>query len=122
MKCAGLFFLSMAVALSVYGQQAPAAKKGPQPGQIRGPCAEDAAKLCKDVTPGQGRIIACLQGQPDKLTPECRNQVDRAQQRQQARDKKTGAKAGQKAPQAEAKKGPPAGTAKKAPALEAAKK
>jgi hypothetical protein len=37
----------------------------------RSACKGDYQKYCKDVTPGGGRIIACLVKQNDKLTPAC---------------------------------------------------
>jgi hypothetical protein len=37
----------------------------------RSACKGDYQKYCKDVTPGGGRIIACLAKQNDKLTPAC---------------------------------------------------
>jgi hypothetical protein len=38
-----------------------------------GACLSDRAKLCPDVAPGQGRIIACLTAHPDQLSPLCAN-------------------------------------------------
>lgn len=36
------------------------------------PCREDAEKLCKNVRPGEGRIIECLKKQPPaKLSRAC---------------------------------------------------
>lgn len=47
-------------------------------------CQQELATYCKDVTPGEGRIIACLYAFQDKLTPRCEyalydsvNQLDR---------------------------------------------
>ena len=34
-------------------------------------CRQELATYCKDVTPGGGRIIACLYAFQDKLTPRC---------------------------------------------------
>lgn len=34
-------------------------------------CQEDFKKFCANVTPGGGRIIACLAQQKDKLSPAC---------------------------------------------------
>jgi hypothetical protein len=38
----------------------------------RDACMGDFEKYCKGVTPGGGRIIACLAKQTDKLTPACK--------------------------------------------------
>jgi hypothetical protein len=38
----------------------------------RNACMGDYEKYCKDVTPGGGRIIACLSKSSDKLTPACK--------------------------------------------------
>jgi cysteine rich repeat protein len=38
----------------------------------RDACMGDYQKYCKSVTPGGGRIIACLSKESDKLTPACR--------------------------------------------------
>lgn len=34
-------------------------------------CQQELTTFCKDVTPGEGRIIACLYAFQDKLTPKC---------------------------------------------------
>jgi hypothetical protein len=44
-----------------------AAEKG------KGPCAEDAAKFCKDVKPGEGRVLACLKEHEKELSQACRD-------------------------------------------------
>jgi len=37
-----------------------------------GPCAKDAAKFCKGVKLGQGRLIRCMWQHRDELSPECK--------------------------------------------------
>ncbi len=44
-----------------------AAEKG------KGPCAEDAAKFCKNVKPGEGRVAACLKEHEKDLSQACRD-------------------------------------------------
>jgi len=39
----------------------------------KGPCAEDAAKFCKDVKPGEGRVAACLKEHEKDLSQACRD-------------------------------------------------
>jgi hypothetical protein len=34
-------------------------------------CQQELTTFCKDVTPGEGRILACLYAFQDKLTPRC---------------------------------------------------
>lgn len=41
-------------------------------------CLSDRARLCPDVAPGQGRIIACLVAHADQLSPACITAMDRA--------------------------------------------
>jgi len=38
----------------------------------RSACMGDYEKYCKGVTPGGGRIIACLTKESDKITPACK--------------------------------------------------
>ena len=45
----------------------------------RDACMGDYQKYCKSVTPGGGRIIACLAKQSDKLTPECKRVLTAAE-------------------------------------------
>jgi hypothetical protein len=35
-------------------------------------CEADARKFCKDVKPGEGRIVRCLKEHEKDLSPECR--------------------------------------------------
>jgi hypothetical protein len=34
-------------------------------------CKVELEKYCKNVTPGEGRVLACLYAYGDKLTPKC---------------------------------------------------
>jgi len=34
-------------------------------------CEKELATYCKDVTPGEGRVLACLYARSDKLTGQC---------------------------------------------------
>lgn len=47
----------------------------------RDACMGDYQKFCKSVTPGGGRIIACLAKQSDKLTPACKKVLAEAEKR-----------------------------------------
>ena len=41
----------------------------------QGPCADDIAKFCKDVQPGQGRIVTCMKQHEKDLSPGCKAHV-----------------------------------------------
>ena len=41
--------------------------------QIAGPCAETVTKFCKDVTPGGGRIMKCLNDHRDDQSIACKD-------------------------------------------------
>jgi len=41
--------------------------------QVAGPCAETIAKYCKDVTPGGGRIMKCLNDHRDDQSIPCKD-------------------------------------------------
>ena len=38
-------------------------------------CHDDALKFCKDVRPGEGRILQCLKGHQNELSPECKEKL-----------------------------------------------
>ena len=43
--------------------------------QFKSICAGDLGQWCKDVAPGQGRLIACLRSRATQLSPLCREMV-----------------------------------------------
>ncbi|GEC58559.1 hypothetical protein ABIF38_002216 [Bradyrhizobium japonicum] len=47
----------------------------------RDACMGDYEKFCKSVTPGGGRIIACLAKQSDKLAPACKKVLAEAEKK-----------------------------------------
>lgn len=47
----------------------------------RDACMGDYEKFCKGVTPGGGRIIACLAKENDKLTPACKKVLAAAEKK-----------------------------------------
>lgn len=59
----------------------------------KGPCAEDAAKFCKDVKPGEGRLAACLKEHEKELSKAC---LDRKALAAEKRGGKRGGKRGKK--------------------------
>ena len=51
-------------------------------------CSGDMEKFCKDVQPGQGRILNCLREHSQELSPACSQMIDkttgRVQEKQQS--------------------------------------
>ena len=35
-------------------------------------CGADVQRFCKSITPGEGRVVACLISHSDKIAPRCR--------------------------------------------------
>ena len=64
---AGVFCLSLAAAVS--------AEEGAKP------CASDAAKFCKDVKRGEGRVAKCLKEHKDELSSACKEKVEKAKEK-----------------------------------------
>jgi hypothetical protein len=38
---------------------------------LQATCADDIKKFCKDVTPGEGRMVYCMQAHEDKISAKC---------------------------------------------------
>lgn len=49
----------------------------------RGPCKADIEKFCKDVQPGQGRIVRCMRQHENEVSPACRNHIAEVREQQQ---------------------------------------
>jgi hypothetical protein len=47
----------------------------------RSACMGDYEKYCKSLTPGGGRIIACLAKESDKLAPACKKVLEAAEKK-----------------------------------------
>ncbi len=52
----------------------PAAASPAEPAEQR-PCMDELEKFCKEVQPGEGRIIICLQEHDRELSTVCRDKV-----------------------------------------------
>jgi len=49
--------------------------------QDQGPCAQDAARLCKGVQPGGGRVAKCMKEHEKELSPACRENAAKAKRK-----------------------------------------
>lgn len=47
--------------------------------QAKHPCNEDAQKFCKDVKPGEGRIIACMENHKKELSAACLAHIEQVE-------------------------------------------
>jgi len=45
------------------------------------PCAEEIAKYCKEVKPGGGRILDCLNEHQKELSVSCRNKLEESKKK-----------------------------------------
>ena len=45
------------------------------------PCAEEIAKHCKEVKPGGGRILNCLDEHPKELSDSCRKKLEESKKK-----------------------------------------
>lgn len=57
-------------------------------------CEADAAKLCKDVKPGEGRVRDCLQENIKKLSDDCKVRQEKVKERLELRNKNSDSKKG----------------------------
>ncbi len=47
-------------------------------------CGEDVKKFCSTVTPGEGRIMYCMQAHEDKISDGCASALDEAEYQAEA--------------------------------------
>ncbi len=52
--------------------------------KLENACAADIRKYCKDVTPGEGRVIYCMQAHEDKISAKCAFALEETAERAQA--------------------------------------
>ena len=75
-------FVSTAFALLAAALSSGAlAQDSAKAGKGRGPCAEDAKKLCAGMEPGGGRIARCMKEHEAELSPACQSQMKAAKER-----------------------------------------
>ena len=46
--------------------------------KLESACAKDIKKYCRNVTPGEGRMIYCMQAYEDKISPKCVFELEEA--------------------------------------------
>jgi Cysteine rich repeat len=82
---AGVGFVPLLVILSV--GSAPAQtdiakaiqeKLAAEAAKLESSCADDIKKYCSTVTPGEGRMIYCMQAHEDKISPKCAFDLEEA--------------------------------------------
>lgn len=70
-----LLIAALAVAIGVagwsYGLQSSARAQASIPQVVGQSCAKDIKTFCSRITPGGGRVVACLFAHNDKITGEC---------------------------------------------------
>jgi hypothetical protein len=65
----------LTILLAIAGAVAVAAAASAQTSAEQKACKADFEKYCAGVVPGGGRVIACLQKQMSKLSPDCQKVV-----------------------------------------------
>ena len=82
---AGLAALSLLVVLSVSSASAQnnigktiVEKLAAKVTALEKSCAGDIRKYCRTVTPGEGRMIYCMQAHEDKISPKCTYELGQA--------------------------------------------
>jgi hypothetical protein len=59
------------VAAQTPAQDVTAVMQGPLGAQVLEGCSSELARYCSEVTPGEGRLLACLYAHGDKLSGQC---------------------------------------------------
>ncbi|WP_246820646.1 cysteine rich repeat-containing protein [Bradyrhizobium iriomotense] len=82
-QAATIVVLGAATSTSAFAQSQPRTPATPQMRSearaVMQACRADYDRLCSDVAPGGGRILACLQSHAGQLTPTCAQTLPRAQ-------------------------------------------
>ena len=66
-----LMMLGAGLAVCALGSVAGAAGEGSLTSQVKEGCKAELESYCKGVTPGEGRLLACLYAFEDKLSARC---------------------------------------------------
>jgi hypothetical protein len=72
----------VAVAAAAFFTTAGAAQQSAAEGSAKskGACKQDVEKLCKDVKPGEGRMLSCLKEHQKEVSPKCAGHLKQVQQ------------------------------------------
>jgi hypothetical protein len=54
------------------------AKLAAEVAKLESSCADDITKYCSDVTPGEGRMLYCMQAHEDKISAKCAFDLEEA--------------------------------------------
>jgi hypothetical protein len=71
----GVAGVIMPTAAQTPAQDVTAAMQGQLATQVRDGCNSELAQYCAEVTPGDGRLLACLYAHGDKLSGQCEHAV-----------------------------------------------
>jgi hypothetical protein len=66
-----LVMLGVGLALCAFGSVAGAAGEDALGDEVKAGCKAELESYCKQVTPGEGRLLACLYAFQDKLSARC---------------------------------------------------
>jgi hypothetical protein len=66
-----LVVLGLGLAMCAFGSVAGAKSEGSLADEVKEGCKAELASHCKEVTPGEGRLLACLYAFEDKLSARC---------------------------------------------------
>ena len=70
--------LSLACAGFLLAGAASAADAPPAAGAVATACKADVEKLCAGITPGDGKIKACMKEHRKELSPDCKKELAEA--------------------------------------------
>jgi hypothetical protein len=71
--------LTFAATLPAHAQSRPAQKMRSEATALMQICRADYDRLCSGVTPGGGRVLACLQSHASELSAACAQAMPRAE-------------------------------------------
>ncbi len=71
--------LTFAATLPAHAQSQPTPQMRSEAMALMQICRGDYGRLCSNVTPGGGRILACLQSHAGQLSPTCAQAMPRAE-------------------------------------------
>ena len=67
----GAIYLAASAIAQTPAQDVTAAMQGQLAAQVQEGCSTELTQYCTEVTPGEGRLLACLYAYGDKLSGQC---------------------------------------------------